>query len=104
MAAATTLAWKKGSGEGSGPGSCDADKNELFYAAFKTKQMLKRCFPIVENADAASRTLCAVPVCDCPDPADSASCRPCIEVPGEPEAGKGMPSGSIWLARLAGPL
>jgi len=62
-----------------GSGACDDPK---FYAAFKTKQMLKRCFPIIENADADSRTLCAVPVCDAADG------RECIAVPGEPAAGK----------------
>ena len=91
-----------------GSGECDPDKN-TFFAAFKTKQMLKRCFPIIENADAASRTLCAVPACNGVLGNDgvidnSGADRPCIEVPGEPEAGKGTPSGSMWLARLAGHL
>ena len=84
-----------GSGD-AGSGECDDPE---FYAAFKTKQMLKRCFPILEKSNVASRTLCAVPVCD------DAKGRPkCIAVPGEPEAGDGTPSGSTWLARLAGPL
>ena len=73
---------------------CDPEDNEEFYAAFKTKQMLKRCFPVLEKTDAASRTLCAVPACD------DAKGIPCLDP--QPEAGDGTPTGTTWLARLAG--
>lgn len=67
-----------------GSGDCKEADHPTFYTAFKTKQMLRRCFPVLEKAEAESRVLCAVPDC-------TAAGKACISVPGEPA---GTPSGA----------
>ena len=67
-----------------GSGACKEADHPTYYAAFKTKQMLRRCFPVLEKADADERTLCAVPDC-------TAAGKACVNVPGEPA---GTPSGA----------
>ena len=38
-----------------GSGACKEADHPTYYAAFKTKQMLRRCFPVLEKAEADER-------------------------------------------------
>lgn len=89
-----------GAEAGSGA-ACDPTNTPTFYAAFETKQMLSRCFPVLETAPGKQRTLCAVPKCD--STAAEGEEQACISVDGAPDAGNGAPSGATRLAWPAGP-
>jgi len=73
-----------GAEAGSGA-ACDPTNTPTFYAAFETKQMLSRCFPVLETAPGKQRTLCAVPKCD--STAAEGEEQACISVDGAPDAG-----------------
>ena len=72
------------------------DNAPSFYSSFETKKMLKRCFPVLEVAKGEERELCSIPDC-------TTAGKPCIAVPGEPDAGDGAPCGVTRQAPSGAP-